>query len=141
MNTKAKNLIEDLLSFISTRKFKGDEDYIKKAYDKLGNDIIISRLLDVLFLIDPISHLKDTDLEKYDIYDEEIMDDEKFALAHQEFELLFEHLPELNEVFLLTDRYVKFNPKITKDDIQEMYKLAIANHRAHTHHYHFLRKP
>ncbi|MDI9310645.1 MAG: hypothetical protein QM535_10545 [Limnohabitans sp.] len=141
MNTKAKKLIEDVLSFLSTRKFKGDKDCIKKAYDKLGRDIVFYRLSDIITLIDPISHLKDTDLEKYHIYDEEIMDDERFAVVHKEFELLFHHLPELNEVFLLTDKYVKFNPNISKEDIQEMYKLAIADRRAHPHHYHFLRKP
>ena len=140
MNTKAKNLIEDLLSFIFTRKFKEDNHYIKKAYDVLGNDIVVTRLLDILSLINPISHIEDTDLEKFHIYDEEIMSDETFALVHKEFELLFKHLPELNEVFQLTDRYVKFNPNISKEDIQEMYKLAIADHRAHPH-YHFLRKP
>ena len=140
MNTKAKNLIEDVLSFLSTRKFKGDEDCIKKAYDILGNDIIVSRLSNITILINPIKHFDDTDLEKYHIYDEEIMSDETFTLVYKEFELLFQHLPELNEVFQLTDRYVKFNPNISKEDIQEMYKLAIADHRAHPH-YHFLRKP
>ncbi|MDI9310646.1 MAG: hypothetical protein QM535_10550 [Limnohabitans sp.] len=141
MNTKAKKLIEDILFFLYTRKFKGDEDYIKRAYDELGNDITVSRLLNLKSFIDPLCHFNDTDLEKYHIYDEEIMSDETFALVHKEFELLFQHLPELNEVFHLTDRYVKFNPNISKKDIKEMYEMIRAFHRVNPRHVHFLRKP
>lgn len=124
MNSITKKLLSEILSFTYTRKFKDDDIYVKKAYEKLGNDIVLHRLLDLKGWIDPVHHIKDTNLEKYVYYDDEFMTEDVIKEIYNEFILLFKYLPELKEVFVLKEKHIEFNPKLSKNDIKKMYQFV-----------------
>lgn len=128
MNTVSKKILLEIMSFLNTRKFKKEDIYVKKAYEKLGNEIVFSRLQNLLSWIDPRDHFANTSLDKYILY-EDFMEPEFYKKeVYEEFEKLFKYLPELKEIFLLKEKHIEFNPNLSKNDIQEIYHFVETNY-------------
>jgi hypothetical protein len=127
MNTVIKKLLLEIMSFKNTRKFEEGDIYVKKAFKKLGEDILVSRLGELLHWINPRFHFSFTDLEKYVIY-EDFMEQDVIKEISDEFALVFKHLPELNEIFVFKELQVQFNPSLNKSDIQEIYDFVKTNY-------------
>ena len=128
MNPIIKKLLLEMMSYSNTRKFTEDDIYIKKAYEKLGNEIIITRAKNLLLsYLGPRREYVYSNLEELEIH-EEHMSYATFKEVYEEYKLLFEHLPELKEIYVLKEKHVEFNPSLTKSDIQELYKFVEDNY-------------
>lgn len=128
MNAIIKKLLLEMISFSNTKKFKKDDSYIKSAYEKIGNEITISRIQNLLSWLNPRHHFSDTNLEKYILY-EDFMDAEFYKEeVYKEFYLLFKYLPELKQIFELKEKHIEFNSSLKKNDIQEIYNFVETNY-------------
>ena len=128
MNPIIKKLLLEMMSYSNTRKFTEDDIYIKKAYEKLGNEIIITRAKNLLLsYLGPRREYVYSNLEELEIH-EEHMSYATFKEVYEEYKLLFEHLPELKEIYVLKEKHVEFNPSLTKSDRQELYKFVEDNY-------------
>jgi hypothetical protein len=141
MNIATKKLLLEILSFLRTNEVKESDIYIKKPLDKLRNDLFRTRSYDLIGWIDPVHHLKNTDLEKYVYYDDESMTEDIIQNIYNEFVLLFKYLPELKEIFVLKEKYIEFNPSLSKNDIKEIYQLVLDFYKVHPRKATFLKKP
>lgn len=142
MNTLTKKLILEILTFLDTRKFNDGDIYVKKACNKLENEIVLDRLLDLSTLIDPVRHNKDRGLGKYVYYDDEFMSEDVIQNIYNEFVLLFKYLPELKEIFILKERHIEFNSNLSKSDIQEIYQFVLDYYEANPRKFnHIFKKP
>jgi hypothetical protein len=127
MNAVTKKLLLEIISFLNTRKFKKEDKYVKKAYEKIGDDIVKSRTEDLLSWINPKNHFLYNSLDMMIIY-EEHMSRAVFEEVYGEFKLLFEHIPELKEIFVLKEEHVEFKSSLSKKDIQEIYDFVETNY-------------
>ncbi|WP_407267662.1 hypothetical protein [Tenacibaculum maritimum] len=48
MNPIIKKILLEMMSYSNTRKFTEEDIYIKRAFEKLGSDIIITRAKNIL---------------------------------------------------------------------------------------------
>lgn len=128
MKAIIKKLLLEMISFSNTKKLKKDDSYIKAAYEKIGSEIIISRIQNLLSWLNPRHHFSDTNLEKYILY-EYFMDAEFYKEeVYKEFYLLFKYLPELKQMFELKEKHIEFNSSLKKNDIQEIYNFVETNY-------------
>ncbi|MGG8496201.1 hypothetical protein ACQY1Q_07270 [Tenacibaculum sp. TC6] len=118
-----------MMSYSNIREFTEDDIYIKKAHEKLGGDIIITRAKNLLlnFLDSRYHRFEFSNLEKLEIH-EEHMSYTTFKEVYEEYKLLFEHLPEIKEIYVLKEKHIEFNPSLNKNDIQELYQFVEENY-------------
>lgn len=112
------------MSFANTRKVKDTDIYIKKAQEKMGSRTFYIRSSDLLSWIDPRDHYPFTNKDRYEIFDKEFMKQEIFEKIYNQFKMLFEYVPELNEIFELKEEHVEFNASLSKSDIQDIYQFV-----------------
>ncbi|WP_430411188.1 hypothetical protein [Kordia sp.] len=126
MNSKIETLLQEMITYKANRKSTETDIYIKKAFEKIEEEILYVSILNLLNWIDPKFHTPGINLEKYLLY-EDFMDPEDFEEIHKEFKLLFKYIPELKEIFALKEKYIEFNTSLTKGDIQEIYEYVNVN--------------
>jgi hypothetical protein len=119
-----EKLLQEIMSFANTRKVKDTDIYIKKAQEKMGSRTFYIRSSDLLGWIDPRDHYSFTNKEQYEIFDKEFMKQENFEKIYSQFKMLFEYVPELNEIFELKEEHVVFNASLSKSDIQDIYQFV-----------------
>lgn len=124
MNQIIKKLLQEIMSFANTRKVKDTDIYINRAQEKMGSRKFYIRSSDLLSWIDPRDHYSFTNKGRYEIFDKEVMERENFEKAYSEFKMLFEYLPELNELFELKEEHIEFNSSLSKKDIQDIYQFV-----------------
>jgi len=124
MKPRIEKLLSEMISFKENRECKETDTCIKKAFEKIGKEILFFRISNLLYWIDPKFHHSDTDLKKYLLY-EDFMDLEDFEELHGKFTLVFKHIPELSEIFALKEQHIEFNRSLTESDIQEIYEYVI----------------
>lgn len=127
MNEISKKLLLEIMSYLNTRKFKENDKYVIKAFEKLGDNLVFTRTSNLLSWLNSQHHLSDTNLEVYNVH-EDFMDSEDFEEVYNEFKNLFKYLPELKEIFVLKEKHIEFNPSLSKNDIQEIYEFVKTNY-------------
>lgn len=127
MNEISKKLLLEIMSYLNTRKFEENDKYVRRAFEKLGDNVVFTRTRNLLSWLNPQHHLSDTNLEVYNVH-EDFMDSEDSEEVYNEFENLFKYLPELKEIFVLKEKHIEFNPSLSKNDIQEIYDFVKTNY-------------
>lgn len=123
-----KKILLEMMSYSNTREFAEGDIYIKKAHEKLGDEIIISRAKNILLsFLGPRRKYIYSNLEKIEIH-EEHMSYSTFKEVYEEYKLLFEHLPEIKEIYVLKEKHIEFNPSLNRNDIQELYQFVEENY-------------
>jgi hypothetical protein len=141
MNIKIEKLLTDMVIYFDYRVNVEPSNYVKKAENKIGRIKTATRLLSLFSWVDPRDYpIPNNNQEKYEIYDEEVMEQEDFEEVYSEFKQLFENFPELTELFALKERHVEFNPSLTKEDIQEVYDFVKTNNNVPPRDYQFRRR-
>lgn len=129
MDSKIKKLLMDMIDNFDYRVVEKPDNCLLRAKQKLERTIVNSRTLALFGWIDPREHnLPDYNPEKYELFDKEFMDQENFENVSREFKLVFEHIPELNNLFELKEEHVEFNSALSKNDIQEVYDFIKTNY-------------
>jgi hypothetical protein len=122
-----KKLLLETMSYLNTGKFNDDDLYLKRAFDKTGGRILITRLGGLFSWLEPRRHFAFENFERYIIY-EDFMDSEDFSYSYGQYEILFKSLPELAEIFELKEQHIEFNASLNTADIQEIYDFVETNY-------------
>ncbi|CAA0174396.1 hypothetical protein [Tenacibaculum maritimum] len=134
MNPIIKKILLEMMSYSNTRKFTEEDIYIKRAFEKLGSDIIITRAKNILLsFLGPRRKYIYSNLEKLEIH-EKHMSYDTFKEVYEEYKLLFEHLPEVKEIYALKEKHIEFNPSLSKNDILNLYQFVEENYVINPNH-------
>ncbi|WP_159265064.1 hypothetical protein [Tenacibaculum maritimum] len=57
-----------------------------------------------------------------------------FKEVYEEYKLLFEHLPEVKEIYALKEKHIEFNPSLSKNDILNLYQFVEENYVINPNH-------
>ena len=121
-----KQLLSEMIYFRLNRKCYETDTYVKVAYENLSNEILFTRIRNLLSWLDLKMQTPMENLEKYFIY-EDFMEYEDFTEVYAEFKSLFEHISVFNELFVLKEEHIEFNSSLAKSEIVEIYDYVKEN--------------
>ncbi|MGB0868730.1 MAG: hypothetical protein ACPGSD_03955 [Flavobacteriales bacterium] len=128
MKPKIKKVVDELMNYNATFNFneaKKEQSIFRIIHEKYGFSEIVSRLNKLLRWIDPFYHksyyLQDgSTLNRLKLFSD-LMEPEDKEEVYEEFKNIFKYCPELNKLFVLNSKFIRFNSSLSPEDIQEIY--------------------